>query len=416
MSVFTSMMFNNKPLVEYRMFVTTPRGMEFITSQEIRERFNSTGHIENIRSLREFYNKGIVSFTLVTRTDDVLATLLTECVELRSIDNIFATIALKDSNFPLEEEEGYEQAEAMGTNPPYLQDAMHVLKVAQAHIAPKDPRVLPAKKEGLPPINLDEPLFRVTCVRDGMHKFRSQDVAGRIGYGIEMHTGWKVCLTKWDLEIYARCCDDGMWIGLSLTHRDHTDLYKRHRTVLCPTTLKASIAYGMCKLANIVPGEDVILCDPMCGSGTIPIEAALAWPGVSPLVFAGDNNTEAVDITAANIKGAGGLAVANVQGIAWNAAALPLRDGCVDVFFSDMPYGQRCGCRRDNIRNYGKILKEIARILVPHGKGRAVLLTYERALMKKLLTQLADIIVCKKFYLVDNSGYQVGLYLLTTPE
>lgn len=398
------------------MFVTTPRGMEFITSQEIRERFSNAGHIESIRSIHEFYNKGVVTFTLVPHTDEALVTLLTECIELRSIDNIFATIASMDSNFPLGQEEGYAQGEAMGTNPPYLQDAMHVLKLALEHIPPKDTRVLPPKKEGLPPINLDTPLFRVTCVRDGMHKFRSQDVAGRIGYGIEVHAGWKVSLTKWDIEIYARCCDDGMWIGLSLTHRDHTDLYKRHRTVLCPTTLKASIAYGMCKLANLVPGEDLILCDPMCGSGTIPIEAALAWPGLSKLIFAGDNNADAVDITAANIKGAGGLAAANVQGIAWNAASLPLRDGCVDVFFSDMPYGQRCGCRRENMKNYGKILREIARVLVPHGKGRAILLTYERALMKRLLAQLADVIVCKKFYLVDNSGYQVGLYLLTTPE
>lgn len=409
-------MVTSRPAVEYKIFATTPRGMEFVTSEELRDKFNSTSRIECLRSVHEFYNKGIVTFTLASRSDDILATLISDLANLRSVDNIFALIASTESNFPLGQEEGYAQGEALGTNAPHLDSAMHVLRVAASRVAPRDPRVLPPKKEGQGPLNLDAPAFRVTCVRDGAHKFRSQDVAGHIGYGLEVRTGWKVSLTQWDVEVYARCCDDGMWVGLSLTRRDHTDLYKRHRTALCPTTLKASIAYGMCRLAALDTDADTVLCDPMCGAGTIPIEAATAWQDAPRLVLAGDVSAEAVATTAANVAGAAGQGAGNVQPIAWNAAALPLRDGCVDVFFCDMPYGQRCGCRRENAKNYGRIIKEIARVLTPHGKGRAVLLTYERALMKRLLAQLAEIIVCKKFYLVDNSGYQVGLYLLTTPE
>ena len=52
------------------------------------------------------------------------------------------------------------------------------------------------------------------------------------------------------------------------------------------------------RLADIKPGE--IVCDPMCGGGSIPIEGALAFQ--NGFFIGGDNHNLAAERTANNLK------------------------------------------------------------------------------------------------------------------
>ncbi|CAI5935291.1 unnamed protein product [Closterium sp. NIES-65] len=144
-----------------------------------------------------------------------------------------------------------------------------------------------------------------------------------------------------------------------------------------------STAFALLQLADIRPGD--IVLDPMCGCGTLPLEAA-DWLKSCVSAFGGDKDAGAVDAAATNsiawrtalanskalgIAAANGSAlrisaanqgkeeaavangdaarrsqkghVAGCDWLVWDASALPLRTGCVDRVLCDMPFGVRCG-------------------------------------------------------------------------
>jgi tRNA G10 N-methylase Trm11 len=84
------------------------------------------------------------------------------------------------------------------------------------------------------------------------------------------------------------------------------------------------------RLADIQLGE--IVCDPMCGGGSIPIEGALGFK--QGYFLAGDCHEKATERTKGN------LATFNNQiqadGIQWDATNIPMRDNSIDVFISDL--------------------------------------------------------------------------------
>ncbi|CAI5496198.1 unnamed protein product [Closterium sp. Naga37s-1] len=140
-----------------------------------------------------------------------------------------------------------------------------------------------------------------------------------------------------------------------------------------PPIFPSLTAYALLLLADIRPGH--IVLDPMCGCGTLPLEAA-DWLKSRISAFGGDKDAGAVDAAATNgiaLRTAAansialrtatansstlGMAIANgdaarrsqgghVAGcdwLVWDASALPLRTGCVDRVLCDMPFGVRCG-------------------------------------------------------------------------
>ena len=84
------------------------------------------------------------------------------------------------------------------------------------------------------------------------------------------------------------------------------------------------------RLANIQPGE--LVCDPMCGGGSIPIEGALAFK--QGFYFAGDFHEKAVERTKDNLKAFSNRIPSD--GIQWDVTNIPLRDNCLDVLISDL--------------------------------------------------------------------------------
>lgn len=67
----------------------------------------------------------------------------------------------------------------------------------------------------------------------------------------------------------------------------------------------------------------------------------------------------------------------------WDATRLPLREQCVDIMVSDLPFGKRIGSKTDNRVLYFHALLEMARV-TRIKTGRAVLLTYDHRSMIKV--------------------------------
>ncbi len=126
--------------------------------------------------------------------------------------------------------------------------------------------------------------FAVRAERVGQHPFTSLDIAAAVGKAViesyKAVTGvrLKVDLKNPDVEIHALLRHSEMLIGLNTTGESLHRRYYRveyHRAALSPT-----IANSLVRLSGW--RENQSLLDPFCGSGTIPIEAALYGLDVSP--------------------------------------------------------------------------------------------------------------------------------------
>jgi len=121
--------------------------------------------------------------------------------------------------------------------------------------------------------------LKITCVRKGAHNFRSIDLASKIS-----HNYFKDFIKTYknhQIEVLAYIKDKKGYIGIDFTGRT---LSKRDYKIFNNAgTLRGSIAYNLLLIAE-AKREEVIL-DPFMGSGTIIIEAALAFSNLSPFYF-----------------------------------------------------------------------------------------------------------------------------------
>jgi len=127
--------------------------------------------------------------------------------------------------------------------------------------------------------------FAVRSMRAGSHEFTSIDVARVAGkavidsfmesYGERL----KVNLSEPDVIVRVDVVEDELFVGIDTTGDEA--LHKRWwRVYNHPAHLNTTIAGAMLCIAGWNKGKSLI--DPMCGSGTIPIEAALMGRNVPP--------------------------------------------------------------------------------------------------------------------------------------
>ena len=129
--------------------------------------------------------------------------------------------------------------------------------------------------------------FAVRAERVGVHDFTSLDLAAKVGQAVidsyMRSCGHRLKVDLKDPDVVVQCLLRGeeLTIGLDLTG---PSLHMRnYRVYDHPAALRSTIATSMLKLAGWRPGE--ALLDPMCGGGTIIVEAALMARGVPPGVF-----------------------------------------------------------------------------------------------------------------------------------
>jgi 23S rRNA G2445 N2-methylase RlmL len=182
--------------------------------------------------------------------------------------------------------------------------------------------------------------FRVTSQRYGLHDFTSidlQKVAGEIF--LEKYKK-KVSLKNFDLNIRFDSIGNFGYVGIQLTK---DSLYKRFKKVFNhPAAIKATLAYGMIRLANVKKGETFL--DPMCGSGTIVMEAASLYRNRIK-IFAGDINEEFVEKARENARVNGLEKFIEFKKI--DATKLEEHFLSVDKIVTNPPYGVRIAKRRD---------------------------------------------------------------------
>ncbi|KAL8613042.1 hypothetical protein ACOMHN_008811 [Nucella lapillus] len=118
-----------------------------------------------------------------------------------------------------------------------------------------------------------KPRFRVTCHRTGQnHCFDSMSAAASFGRAVQNAFGWQVDLNSFDVEIVLQIQDDEVFVSIALTP---DSLHRRDLVALGVTTLRPTIAYNMLRMVNIQPGH--VVCDPLCGTSSIPIQASLSY-------------------------------------------------------------------------------------------------------------------------------------------
>lgn len=137
-----------------------------------------------------------------------------------------------------------------------------------------------------------EQSFAVRAQRRGDQPFESPDVESRVGQAIvdeyrrSERTRPPVDLDDPELIVRVFVRQERVIIAIDTTglrslHR------RRYRVAEHEAPIRPTMAAGMCRLADPRPGETLL--DPMCGCGTIPIEAAataLKWPPETDHEFA----------------------------------------------------------------------------------------------------------------------------------
>jgi len=256
---------------------------------------------------------------------------------------------------------------------------------------------------------LDAPSFRCTCYRSGKtQKFKSVEGAIAVGGRIQDLFNWNVKMKDYDMEVVINCDVDQVYVGVAL---NNSSLFNRTITHLGLTSLRPTISAGLVRLAKVLPG-DVVL-DPMCGGGSIPIEGSLVHK--HGFYLGGDNHDLAAARTRDNIKDLKAknqlTQDSNVDCMQWSALHPCLRDNCVDVVISDLPFGKRSGSKANNVVLYPEALIALARIVRPT-TGRAVLLTQDKNSMFKTIPKVAKYWKVNRYLGANIGGLTALIFLL----
>ncbi|XP_069462973.1 THUMP domain-containing protein 2 isoform X2 [Ambystoma mexicanum] len=216
--------------------------------------------------------------------------------------------------------------------------------------------------------------FRVSCRCSGaLGKIYTAEELGRmIGIAIIKEFGWKADLRNPDLEIFVHLNDEHSIVGFPLLRAPLAS-----RAYIRSAGLRSTIAWAMASVAEISVGALVL--DPMCGLGTILLEAAKEWPEACYLGI--DLNKSPLQGAYDNVKAAG--LTDCIELLQASAAKLPLLSESVDVVVSDIPFGKKF---RDVQELFPCILEEIQRVL---RVGGTVVLLLSQALHKQLLWHIS---------------------------
>lgn len=227
--------------------------------------------------------------------------------------------------------------------------------------------------------------FAVRAERSGEgHEYTSLDVARIVGEAvidtISKSYGQRppVRLNSPSIVAYAEVIEDWFRFGILLTG-DKSRHRRGYRIYDHPAALKPTLAYSMIRISETKDGD--IVLDPMCGGGTIAIEAAMTFP--SSEIICMDKNP-------LHIKGAKMNAIAarvqnRIKFLTGDARELPeiLGKESVDSAISNPPYGIRLGDPSGVRRLYRSFLPALSRTL--RNKGRATIITTESNYILELI-------------------------------
>ncbi|NXX13239.1 THUM2 protein, partial [Podargus strigoides] len=217
----------------------------------------------------------------------------------------------------------------------------------------------PSKSSGEEPVVNEQQScsFRVSCRCSGAIAkiLSSQEVGRAVGVALMKQCGWQADLRDPDLEIFIHINDIHSVVGIPLFR-----LPLANRDYIKTAGLRSTVAWAMASLAEISAGAFVL--DPMCGLGTILLEAAKEWPEACYWgADISDSQLEGADV---NIRTAG--LMDKIELVKASVKALPLPSESFDVVISDIPFGKKFKITKD-IELLPDILQEMERVLCVGG-------------------------------------------------
>ncbi|XP_066123069.1 THUMP domain-containing protein 2 isoform X1 [Saccopteryx bilineata] len=204
--------------------------------------------------------------------------------------------------------------------------------------------------KGVDTPNQDNLTFRVSCRCSGAiaKTFSAQEVGRIIGIALMKQFGWKANLRNPNLEIFIHLNDIYSVMGIPVLR-----VPLASRAYIRTAGLRSTIAWAMASVAEIKPGAFVL--DPMCGLGTILLEAAKEWPNV--YYVGADVSDSQLQGACDNLKAAG--LTDKIEFLKVSVIELPLPSECVDIIISDIPFGKKFKLGKD----IKSILQEMERVL-----------------------------------------------------
>jgi 23S rRNA G2445 N2-methylase RlmL len=160
------------------------------------------------------------------------------------------------------------------------------------------------------------------------------------------------------------CIDTAFYFALTDRTADDAperNLRKKERPGSLPPEIAAALAFAA------TPTDDDVICDPVCGSGTLLAEAHAYAP--SARLIGVDSDAAAVAIARANL---GHVKTVDIK--KGDARRLDIEPGRVTLFLANLPFGKQFGTTDSNPTLYRKILADALRIGAP-GRWQGIYLT-----------------------------------------
>ncbi|XP_063299708.1 THUMP domain-containing protein 2 [Pelobates fuscus] len=196
--------------------------------------------------------------------------------------------------------------------------------------------------------------FRVSCRCTGAiaKLFTAQELGRVIGKALVRQFGWKPDLRKPILEVFVHLNDLYSVVGFPIMRQPLAN-----RAYIQSTGLRSTTAWAMVTLAEI--SAKTVVLDPMCGVGTILLEAAKEWPHVHFLGM--DINASQLKNAVDNVKAAG--VEGSVEFLKGSVLDLPILSESIDVVISDIPFGKKFASSKNMKELLPEILCEMERVV-----------------------------------------------------
>jgi len=242
--------------------------------------------------------------------------------------------------------------------------------------------------------------FRVTTEHVGSLDVARMKIQGVSGAALVRRYGTSVDLEGFEVNVRVDLHGSHVVVGVQRTRESLGKRLRRARVIR--SSLKPTVAAAMIRLAGAHEGGGRLI-DPLCGTGTIPIEAAEINPRLE--VQACDWDTETVDTARATVSNHG----LEIDVRLGDARALDeIYTRRFDYIVTDPPYGVRLGRRTDIRALYAALLEAFERSLVD--AGRLVLIVVKFRAFLRALAPTGFEIVDER--LVDVGGLHPRIFVL----
>ena len=222
--------------------------------------------------------------------------------------------------------------------------------------------------------------FDVSASFLGRRNYSRYEIEDTVGEALRATSGWSYRSrsverpTPGDLSLRVHLTQERTTVAVRIApqplHR------RRYRIASRPGALHPPLARALVLLA--APRRSGVLLDPFCGTGTIPIEAKLAYPQLRAV--GSDVDRAAVEAARENAAAAAVTAELLVS----DAGHLPLADDAIDSVAANPPWALRVPATGTLGAGFERFWPELARVLRPGGHA-ALLVPQDAAVPPGLL-------------------------------